>query len=212
MSFDLWIALVALFGVGGLTPGPAVMLVLASSFRYGFKPAMLPALGIAAANVFWLLLAASGAASLAALYPKGFLALKIAGLLVIFYLAITTIFGALPNLDDNETEAPQRGKLFIRGFALQISSPLPLVFFGLLLPAYFVTSQPMAPQLLIMFITVTVTELWGLAVYAYGAQSIRRYLRSPKAARVFNIIIGVVMMASGLWAILSTVDHAGLPT
>ena len=62
MSLDLWLALVALFGIGGLTPGPAVMLVLASSFRYGFKPAMLPALGIASANVFWLILAASGAA------------------------------------------------------------------------------------------------------------------------------------------------------
>jgi len=58
MELELWLSLVALFFTGGLTPGPAVMLVLASSFRYGFKPALLPALGVASANVLWLFLAA----------------------------------------------------------------------------------------------------------------------------------------------------------
>lgn len=207
MSFDLWLALVALFGVGGLTPGPAVMLVLASSFRYGFKPAMLPALGIAGANVFWLLLAASGAAALAKTYPAGFMALKFTGLAVIVYLGVTTIIGPLPNLDADKKDAPQRARLFARGFALQISSPLPLVFFGLLLPAYFDASQPLPPQLMIMFITVTVTELAGLAVYAYGAQSIRTYLRSPKAARIFNVMIGITMIISGVWAVFATAGH-----
>lgn len=204
MSLEIWFALVALFFVGGLTPGPAVGLVLASSFRYGFKPAMLPAYGIASANVIWLLLAASGAAALVATFPKAFFGLKILGLLVICYLALSTIFGPLPTLDADANDAPRRSKLYGRGLALQLSSPLPLVYFGLLLPAYFTTSAPLAPQLLIMFLTVTVTELFGLAAYAYGAQKIRDWLKSPKAARVFNILIGVVMILSGLFAVLST--------
>ena len=97
MSFEVWLALVALFGIGGLTPGPAVMLVMASAFRYGFRPAMLPALGIASANVMWLLLAASGAAALATSFPKAFLALKVIGMLVILYLAFNAMFGPLPD-------------------------------------------------------------------------------------------------------------------
>lgn len=205
MSLELWLALVALFGIGGLTPGPAVMLVLASAFRYGFRPAMLPAFGIASANVIWLLLAASGAAALATAFPTAFVALKIAGLLVILYLALSAMFGPLPDLDSGA--APPRGKLYAKGLALQISSPMPLVYFGLLLPNYFDTTLPLAPQLLIMFVTVTVTELLGLGFYAYGAQKIRDWLRSPRAARGFNIFIGLVMIASGLWAILSTSAH-----
>lgn len=204
MSLDLWLALVALFGIGGLTPGPAVMLVLASSFRYGFKPAMLAALGIASANVFWLILAASGAAALALQFPGAFLGLKIAGLLVILYLALSTIFGPLPDANAQAKDAPPRAKLYSKGLALQISSPMPLVYFGLLLPAYFIPSEPMGPQFIIMLVTVTVTELAGLAVYAYGAGKIRRWMRSPRAARIFNIIIGIVMILSGLWAIVST--------
>lgn len=204
MSLDVWFALILLFGVGGLTPGPAVMLVLASSFRYGFKPAMLPALGIASANVIWLLLAASGAAALATTFPAAFLGLKIVGLLVILYLACGAIFGPLPTANAHAADAPPQARLYSRGVALQLSSPLPLVYFGLLLPAYFDASSPLPPQLLIMFVTVTVTELLGLAVYAYGAQKIRDWLKSPLAARMFNIFIGSTMIVSGLWAMAST--------
>ncbi len=221
MSLDVWLALVALFGIGGLTPGPAVMLVLGSSFRYGFKRSMLAALGIASANVIWLVLAASGAAALALQFPNAFFMLKIIGVLVIMYLAASTIFGPLPDVEssvhtnvDKVTKPPSKpfdtkttwAGLYAKGVALQISSPLPLVYFGLLLPAYFVPSEPLAAQFLIMLVTVTVTELFGLAAYAYGAARVRQWMRHPKAARLFNIIIGVIMILSGLWAVVSTID------
>ncbi len=207
MSFELWLALVALFGIGGLTPGPAVMLVMASSFRYGFKPAMLPALGIASANVLWLLLAASGAAALATTYPKAFMGLKIVGVLVILYLALSAMFGPLPDPDAKAADAPPRAKLFSRGLALQLSSPMPLVYFGLLLPNYFDPTSSMPQQILIMFATVTTTELLGLSAYAYGAQKIRIWLKNQRQAPIFNIFIGIVMIGSGIWAILSTSGH-----
>lgn len=204
MSLTTWLALVALFGAGGLTPGPAVMLVLASAFRYGFKPSLIPALGIATANAFWLILGVSGAAVLAETYPAGFLALKVVGFLVIFYLGLKTIFGAPPVLEANADDAPKRALLYAKGFGLQISSPMPLVYFGTMLPAFVDPNIPLLMQFVVMLITVTITELLGLAVYAYGAQTIRRWLRSAKAARGFNAVIGVVMIASGLWAILLT--------
>ncbi len=207
MSLEVWIALIALFGVGGLTPGPAVMLVLASAFRYGFRPAMLAALGIATANIGWLLMAASGAAVLATQFPTAFTAMKFIGLLVILYLALNAMFGPLPSANPDENTAPPRAKLYAKGLALQISSPMPLVFFGLLLPTYFDTSSSLLLQLSIMFVTVTVTELLGLAFYAYSAERMRVLLSSPRAARIFNICIGIVMICSGIWAIYSTSGH-----
>ena len=203
MSLDIWLALVALFFVGGLTPGPAVMLVLASSFRYGFRPAMLPALGIASANVIWLLLAASGAFALVKTFPMLLTGMKALGFLVILYLAFSTMTGPAPNLDD-ATDAPKRSRLYGRGVALQISSPLPLVYFGLLLPTYFDANLPILTQFMIMLVTVTATELFGLAAYAYGAERIRQWLTNERAAKMFNMSIGVVMIASGIWAIWST--------
>jgi len=199
--------LVVLFGIGGLTPGPAVMLVMASSFRYGFKPAMLPALGIASANVIWLLIAATIAVTVLTVSPAAFIGLKITGVLVIFYLALSSMFGPLTDPDAKAENAPPRAKLYSRGVALQLLSPMPLVYFGGLLPIFFDTSYSIPRQVLIMFVTVTTTELLGLGIYAYGAQKIRRWLKNARQARAFNIFIGIVMIGSGLWAILSTSGH-----
>jgi len=91
MELEVWLSLVLLFFTGGLTPGPAVMLVLASSFRYGFKPALLPAFGVASANVLWLCLAASGTAVLFEIYPKATLGLKVLGILVLGWMAISVM-------------------------------------------------------------------------------------------------------------------------
>jgi threonine/homoserine/homoserine lactone efflux protein len=204
MDFGLWLGLVALFFTGGLTPGPAVMLVLASSFRYGFKPALLPALGVASANVLWLCIAASGTAALFEIYPRATLGLKVLGMLVLGWMALSVMIGSLPSLKPNPEDAPKRGRLYAKGFLLQITSPMPLVYFGMLLPLYFVPDAPMAPQFLIMLVTVTVLELFGLSVYAGAASKIRTFLRDPKRGRWFNIAIGVVMLASGLYAVLST--------
>ena len=204
MELELWLSLVALFFTGGLTPGPAVMLVLASSFRYGFKPALLPALGVASANVFWLVLAASGTAALFEIYPRATLALKFLGILVLGWMALSVILGPLPRLEPDPQDAPKRGRLYAKGLLLQITSPMPLVYFGMLLPMFFQTDTPLAPQFLTMLVTVTILELFGLSVYAYAAQSIRRFLQNPRTGRIFNILIGVIMILSGLFAVLST--------
>ena len=55
-----------------------------------------------------------------------------------------------------------------------------------------------------MLVTVTALELFGLSFYAYAAQSIRRFLQQPRTGRIFNVLIGVVMIASGIFAVLST--------
>ena len=204
MEFELWLSLVLLFFTGGLTPGPAVMLVLASSFRYGFKPALLPALGVASANVLWLCLAASGTAVLFEIYPTATVALKILGILVLGWMAISVMIGPLPRLEPDPNDAPRRGRLYAKGFLLQITSPMPLVYFGMLLPLYFQAEVPLAPQFMIMLLTVTVLELFGLSTYAYAAKSIRRFLQNPRTGRLFNVLIGIVMIASGVFAVLST--------
>jgi len=206
VSIEVWISLVILFGVGGLTPGPAVMLVTASSFQYGFRPAMLPALGVASANVLWLILAETGVSALITQSETIFTAMKVLGFCVILYLGFSAMFGPLPDLA-GAGKAPPRRKLYSKGVALQLSSPMPVVFFGALLPPFFNPAQPMIPQFVIMLVTITATELIGLACYAYGGDAIRRFLDDPQRARFFNVAVGVIMIAAGAWAILSNPGH-----
>ena len=136
-------------------------------------------------------------------FPAVTFSLKMLGLIVILYLAGSIAFGPPPDMHVGSADAPRRSRLYAKGIGLQISSPMPLVYFGLLLPVFFDADKPMIPQFLIMLSTVTVTEIWGLAVYAGFARWIREKLQKPMAARIFNWIIGVVMVVSGVWAILA---------
>jgi len=214
MSFDIWVSLAVLFFMGGLMPGPAVGLVMASSYQYGFRPAMLAAAGIASTNVVWLVLAASGATTILTRYPQTLIFMKLIGAVFILYFGLRAIFGPLPDIEPDiksskiaETKLTQTAnyrRLYRHGVMLQLSSPMPLVFFGGLLPAYFDASLPLSTQVFIMLLTITTTELLGLAAYGAGAQRIKSVLTAPRAARRFNVLIGLFMIISGFWAIFST--------
>lgn len=222
MEFHLWLSLVLVFAAGGLTPGPAVMLVIASSLRYGFILALIAAFGICGANVLWVTLAASGAGVLAEQYPTVFTLLKLAGMVFIIWLAwktatqpvsthfeeeVTDVFGT------KAKKPPKYGRvisLFFRGFGLQIANPNALVFFGGLLPAFFTPDLPIVAQAGVMIATVTMTELFGLVIYASAARILAHQFSNPVFARVFYVCAGLLMAGSVAWAVLSQLFTSGI--
>ena len=202
MTIWVWANFTLLFLAGGLTPGPAVMLVTTASIRYGFWAAMIPAVGICVANLVWIALAASGVAVLAKAFPEAFLVLKLAGIAFIVWLAWKTAFGA--PVDLLRREPPPRRKLFMHGIGLQLANPNALVYFGGLLPAYFNPDHDMIPQVLISMATVTVCEMFGLVVYAAGADALARRFQSQAFARWFFRIAALAMVISASFAIYLT--------
>ena len=204
MALSTWLALVGFFFVGGLTPGPAVMLVMGAATRYSFRPAMMAALGVASANVLWLALAASGAAVLALAFPTVFAAVKWVGLAVIVWLGVMQMRAPVGAVSARLDAAPPRGRLYASGLALQLANPLALITFAALIPGFFDASRPILPQYLTMVATITVLELNGLAVYSAFGTWIRRRLDDPVRARVFNVVIGLLLIAAGSSAVLTT--------
>lgn len=202
MTIWVWANFTLLFLAGGLTPGPAVMLVTTASIRYGFWAAMIPAIGICVANLVWIALAASGVAVLAKAFPEAFLVLKLAGIAFIVWLAWKTAFGA--PVDLLRREPPPRRKLFMHGIGLQLANPNALVYFGGLLPAYFNPDHDMIPQVLISMAIVTVCEMFGLVVYAAGSDALARRFQSPAFARWFFRIAALAMVISAGFAVYLT--------
>lgn len=202
MHVGVWLALVALFLFGGLTPGPAVMLVTTSSMRYGIRPSMAAALGICAANLVWIALATSGASVLARAFPVAFATLKLVGAAYVVLLA-WRIATAGP-IDLAHREPPPRARLFGRGLALQLANPNALVYFGGLLPAYLDPQTSLIVQCAVIMLTVTATELAGLVTYALAAQWLARRFASPAFAAAFNRSAASVMAASAVFAVYAT--------
>lgn len=203
MDFSIWLALFALFFSGGLTPGPAVMLVTSSSLKYGFAPAMVAGIGISTANLVWIALAVSGAAALAATFPQFFMILKLAGVLFILWLA----WGMIANSESMNITArviPRRRVLFIKGVGLQLANPNALVFFGGLLPAYINSNTPLIPQIIVIIATVTVTELAGLGIYAIAAERLSKNFQSANFVKWFSRLAALLMVGSALFALYVT--------
>ncbi len=204
MDWTVWLALVGLFLAGGLTPGPAVMLVMSSSLRYGPRRALIPALGISAANLLWISLAATGVATLAASAPVLLLTVKLAGLGFILWLA-WGMASANPDVPRaNAKNAPLPGGLFARGVGLQLLNPNTLVFFGLLLPAYFDSSRNLLMQTLIIMASVTITEMLGLTIYAWIADAMNKRFQNPHFTLWFNRGAALLMVGAALFALVMT--------
>lgn len=202
MEVWVWVNFTLLFLAGGLTPGPAVMLVTTASIRYGFWPSIVPAIGICVANLVWIALAASGVAVLAKAFAEAFMVVKMAGVAFIIWLAWRTAFGA--PVDLLRREPPPRRKLLVNGIGLQLANPNALVYFGGLLPTYFNPDHDLIPQVLISMATVAVCEMFGLMVYAAGSDALARRFQSPTFAHWFFRIAALAMVISALFAVYLT--------
>jgi homoserine/homoserine lactone efflux protein len=197
-----WLALVSLFLAGGLTPGPAVMLVVTCSMRYGFRHALLAAFGVCAANLVWTSLAVLGAAALSHAFPMAFAAIKLGGLAFIVFLAARLMRGGAVDL--SRAEPPPRSRLFGSGLGLQLANPNALVYFGGMLPAYIDPNRPPVTQALIVMASVTVTELLGLTIYAASADALARRFTSRSFAVGFFRLAALSMVASAAIGVYTT--------
>lgn len=207
MDVWVWANFTLLFLAGGLTPGPAVMLVTTASIRYGFWPSLAPAVGICLANLVWIALAASGVAVIAKAFPEAFMVFKVAGIAFIIWLAWKTAFGA--PVDLLRREPPPKRKLLMHGIGLQLANPNALVYFGGLLPTYFNPDHDMIPQVAISMATVTVCEMFGLVVYAAGADALARRFQSPTFAHWFFRLAALAMVISAAFAVYLTWQTTG---
>ena len=207
MDVWVWLNFTLLFLAGGLTPGPAVMLVTTASIRYGFRPSMAPAFGICFANLIWITLAASGVAVVAKAFPEAFLALKVVGICFIAWLAWKTAFGE--PVDLLRREPPPRARLFVHGVGLQLANPNALVYFGGLLPTYFNADRDLIPQVIIFFQPKTAYEMFGLMIYAGGAEALARRFRSQAFATWFFRLAALAMLLSAGFAVYLTWSATG---
>jgi homoserine/homoserine lactone efflux protein len=207
MAFGVWLNFTMLFLAGGLTPGPAVMLVTTASIRYGFWASMAPAVGVCAANLIWITLAAFGISALAHAFPLAFQILKGAGIAFILWLAWKTAFGE--PVDLLRREPPPRRKLFLHGVGLQLANPNALVYFGGLLPIYFDLDRDLVLQVAISMVTVTACEMFGLVIYALGADALARRFQSAAFAHGFFRIAALAMVVSAGFAVWMTWSTTG---
>ena len=188
----LLIALVVFGAVMAFTPGPNNVMVLSSGLTYGFRRTLPHIAGIGIGVSFMVAATGLGLGAVFIAYPVLQTILKYAGIAYLVYLAfVIAMSGAVVPGQDNR-RSPMTfwaAVLFqwvnVKGWVMAI---------GIITAYSAVAGFPwnIAIQAALMFVMAGLSSL----VWTLFGSSLRPILTSPRAVRVFNIAMAVLLLAS----------------
>jgi threonine/homoserine/homoserine lactone efflux protein len=192
MPYDLFLALTVFAVVISFTPGPNNILLTASGVNFGFARSIPHMLGV---EIGFLVLVAACAAGLGLVFaalPGLHFALKVAGGFYMLWLA-WKVANAKPAGDDGNLLA--QPMTFLQAAAFQWVNPKAVIA-ALSAIALYMRPGHEAFDLLVMLVVFGVSTILAVATWAGFGVALRRFLRDPVHARVFNVAMGLLLVAS----------------
>ncbi|MDX1576034.1 MAG: LysE family translocator [Kiloniellales bacterium] len=196
MSLESWIALLFALTVLGLTPGPAWAAVVTTSVARGLVPAAAMSLGVASADVFFLLLAAFGLVVLANALGSLFFAVKMAGAGYLIWLGIR-LWRHPPALPEGPAAATRPLGPFLAGFALTLGNPKAIAFYLAFLPAFIDLPVMTGGDLALIAATTFAVIAGMLCGYAAIAARFGRLFRRETYRRRLGRVLGTTLIGTG---------------
>jgi threonine/homoserine/homoserine lactone efflux protein len=192
MSQQLTIAFVLFAIVAAFTPGPNNAMVLASGLNFGFRRTLPHVAGIAIGFGIVVLIAGFGLGAVFKSMPLLYAALKYGGAAYLVYLAwrIATSGG----IDDKDS---QRGEplSFIGAMLFQWVNVKGLIA-AISSVAIYSAIAPYPYNVLFLGAVFGLVGFVSAAAWALFGASLRGLLSTPRAVRIFNVTMAVLLVAS----------------
>ena len=181
-----------------LSPGPAVMLVIASGLAHGARKSIYATLGILAANAIYFAVSATALGAVLVASGTFFAAVKWIGAAYLIYIGLSALFGRPSPITVGREErsggSPRR--LFLSGLTLQLANPKTLIFFVSILPQFVDPRLAVGPQMVWLAIGSVIPEFCILAGYGYLASRAARLTADPRFARITERAAGVLVLGA----------------
>ena len=179
-----------------LSPGPNMAFVLSYSTTMGRSGGLAAALGIAAADMVFTVLTASGLTAMLASWPPMFNLLRLAGAAYLLWLAWKSWHagGMLALLNGKQRS---HGQVVRMAMLNSLLNPKALLFFMVFLPQFVNESQgQIARQVLLLGLVLAATGLVFNAVMAQFSSALGRWLHNqPRFATQQGRILALVFLA-----------------
>lgn len=181
-----------------LSPGPAVMLVIAYGLTQGARRSVYAALGILAANAIYFALSATALGALLVSSQSFFAVVKWIGAAYLVYVGLSALFGRpSPITVSHATDRPRSPRaIFLSGLTLQLANPKTLIFFAAILPQFVDPRLPVAPQMAWLAAGSIVPELFILAGYGFLASRAAHVASDPRYARITDRVAGLLVLGA----------------
>jgi len=200
MNWTLWWLFVPTETVLCLTPGPAVLLVLATALRRGWAASVASILGILSANAAYFALSATGLGAVLLASYRTFFLIKWAGAAYLIYLGIVSIVSKSDSWNNPEVEPVANHsarRLFVNGLVLQLSNPKAIVFFVALLPQFIDAKGDVILQVIVLGLTSILIESLVLLCYGMAAGRAMAVACQARYSRWTSRVSGVLLIGAG---------------
>jgi threonine/homoserine/homoserine lactone efflux protein len=189
-----------------ITPGPAVLYIIARSVDQGRLAGLVSTLGVAFGTMFHVAAAALGISALLAASATAFSVLKYLGAAYLIYLGIRKLMER--DLDGRRPAGAREslGRIFWQGVVVNVLNPKTALFFLAFLPQFIdvsrghVTLQMVVLGLLFVIMGILSDGSWALLAGTAGSW-LKNHLGFLRAQRYFSgsvfIALGLTMAVTG---------------
>jgi len=181
-----------------LSPGPAVMLVIAYGISRGARRSIWAGLGILSANALYFALSATALGAVLVSSKTFFAAIKWIGAAYLIYLGVSALVGRPSpiTLSNNGAKEASRHGIYLSGLALQLANPKTLIFFIAILPQFVDPRLALGPQMVWLAAGSVIPEFFILAGYGWLGSRAARFAMDARYARWTERIAGVLILCA----------------
>ncbi|WP_442577631.1 LysE family translocator [Mesorhizobium sp. ASY16-5R] len=185
-----------------VTPGPAVLYIVARSIEQGRLAGFVSDLGIHSATLVHVLAASLGLSALLASSALAFSIVKFAGAAYLIWIGLKKIFGKVAPIDLGAGTNRVSYRLFRDGFIVNLLNPKTALFFLAFLPQFVdVGRGHVAMQIAFLGLLFTLLGFISDGCYALAASAAGGWLKRSKTyLNVERYVSGVVFIGLGLTA------------
>lgn len=173
-----------------MAPGPNNLLSVSNASRFGFVRACAAGIGRLVAFSGMIAIAASGLAVVLQASALAFTAIKVAGAIYLFYLAVqlwrAPVSGAPDDAAGSAGRPASLWRLSRQEFLVAAGNPKAILIFTAFLPQFVNPAQAAAPQFAVLGALFLVLEWVAIAAYACMGSHLGKWFAQPARKRLFN--------------------------
>lgn len=178
-------------------PGPAVVLTIKNSLKYGYKITVANIFGNFLAMIFLASISAIGLGAIILASQTLFLAMKILGCIYLVYLGIKIWTSDYTQNIETNIVRKDAYKIFKEGFFIGLSNPKAIAFFTSLFPQFIDPNRDYFMQFATLILTIEGISFIVLFLYALLTFKSSSFLIKEKYTKLFNKLTGGAFIGFG---------------
>ena len=204
MELTTWLAFFAAAWAISLSPGPGALAAMSSGLNHGFRKGYVTTAGLVLGIWTQLLVVGVGLGAVLAASTTAFTVVKWCGVAYLVYLGIQQWRAPVQPLAQVQADAAsmRRRQLMVRGLLINIVNPKGTVFLLAVVPQFINPAQALAPQYLVIALTLGFTDMVVMACYTALAARVLGALKSAAHMRLMNRSFGALFVAAGAFLAL----------